>query len=56
MFEPDAKLPANPDAHALTLGKGGSKIVSINAQTIKVACSNCNLRELCMPLGLSATE
>ncbi|QIL79082.1 fumarate/nitrate reduction transcriptional regulator Fnr [Diaphorobacter sp. HDW4A] len=22
-------------------------------QTIKVACSNCNLRELCMPLGLS---
>ena len=22
-------------------------------QTIKVACSNCNLRELCMPLGLN---
>ena len=23
-----------------------------NLQTIKVACSNCNLRELCMPVGL----
>lgn len=23
---------------------------------IKVACSNCNLRELCMPVGLSPTE
>ncbi len=25
-------------------------------ETIKVACSNCNLRELCMPVGLSETE
>ncbi|MES2584723.1 MAG: fumarate/nitrate reduction transcriptional regulator Fnr [Pseudomonadota bacterium] len=25
-------------------------------QTIKIACSNCNLRELCMPVGLSPTE
>jgi CRP/FNR family transcriptional regulator len=24
--------------------------------TIKVACSNCNLRELCMPMGLSDAE
>jgi len=22
-------------------------------EVIKVACSNCNLRELCMPMGLS---
>ena len=28
----------------------------MNPQTIKVACSNCNLRELCMPLGLSQEE
>ena len=28
----------------------------MNLQTIKVACSNCNLRELCMPLGLSPAE
>jgi CRP/FNR family transcriptional regulator len=25
-------------------------------QTIKVACSNCNLRELCMPVGLSPSD
>ena len=28
----------------------------MNPDTIKVACSNCNLRELCMPIGLSAEE
>lgn len=28
----------------------------LSAQTIKVACSNCNLRELCMPMGLSESE
>jgi len=25
----------------------------MNPQAIKVACSNCNLRELCMPVGLT---
>jgi CRP/FNR family transcriptional regulator len=28
----------------------------MNPQTIKVACSNCNLRELCLPMGLSPEE
>jgi CRP/FNR family transcriptional regulator len=28
----------------------------MSSSTIKVACSNCNLRELCMPLGLSDSE
>ena len=28
----------------------------MNPQSIKVACSNCNLRELCMPLGLNAED
>ena len=28
----------------------------LNSNTIRVACSNCNLRELCMPLGLSPSE
>ncbi len=28
----------------------------MNLHTIKVACSNCNLRELCMPMGLSPQE
>lgn len=32
------------------------KIMHMNPQTIKVACSNCNLRELCMPMGLSLDE
>ena len=28
----------------------------LNSNAIRVACSNCNLRELCMPLGLSQDE
>ena len=28
----------------------------MNQHIIKVACSNCNLRELCMPMGLKAEE
>jgi CRP/FNR family transcriptional regulator len=28
----------------------------MNLQSIKVACSNCNLRELCLPVGLSSDE
>jgi len=56
MFQPDEKPSVNPDQPAVVPGKGASKVVSINAQTIKVACSNCNLRELCMPLGLSTSE
>ena len=28
----------------------------MNPSAIKVACSNCNLRELCMPMGLSEQE
>jgi CRP/FNR family transcriptional regulator len=31
-------------------------MLRMNLQTIKVACSNCNLRELCMPMGLSSDE
>ena len=32
------------------------KIHPVNPQALKVACSNCNLRELCMPMGLKAEE
>ncbi len=28
----------------------------MNPHSIKVACSNCNMRELCMPIGLSEHE
>lgn len=31
-------------------------MTSLNPQTFKVACSNCNLRELCMPVDLSAAD
>ena len=32
------------------------KIYWVNHDSIKVACSNCNVRELCMPIGLNAEE
>ena len=41
-----------PNTHTAIEPKG----VSVSARTIKVACSNCNLRELCMPMGLSESE
>jgi CRP/FNR family transcriptional regulator len=46
-----------PDApHASIAIHAVSPGMEMNSNAIKVACSNCNLRELCMPLGLSATE
>ena len=33
-----------------------SHLQAVNPQTMKVACSNCNLRELCMPVGVSRQE
>jgi CRP/FNR family transcriptional regulator, anaerobic regulatory protein len=33
-----------------------SLLLTMITQSIKVACSNCNLRELCMPLGLNDDE
>jgi CRP/FNR family transcriptional regulator len=33
-----------------------TKLTLVHAQSIKVACSNCNLRELCMPVGLNSAE
>ncbi len=46
-------VPAEPQAPD---SSGPTKVVPITPHTIKVACSNCNLRELCMPLGLSESE
>ncbi len=46
-------LNSTPSVHD---HKSVTSIVPINANTIRVACSNCNLRELCMPLGLSQQE
>lgn len=30
--------------------------VNVDKRLIKIACSNCNMRELCMPIGLDADE
>ena len=34
----------------------GRQPIGMAGQSIKIVCSNCNLRELCMPLGLTAIE
>ncbi len=52
MFIPVAD-PTKETAAAL---KGGAVPFNMKPQTIKIACSNCNLRELCMPLGLNTEE
>ncbi len=31
-------------------------VIPVRVDAVKAACSNCNLRELCLPLGLSSTE
>lgn len=52
-------LDVKPSASAVTWGAkpvSEAKILFMTPQSIKVACSNCNLRELCMPMGLSADE
>ena len=56
MFEHGPKAAIHGDPLAPAVVKSAHKVVAMNPQTIKVACSNCNLRELCMPLGLSPTE
>jgi CRP/FNR family transcriptional regulator len=56
MFDPESKSITCAEPQASTPVKPGVKVVAVNPQTIKVACSNCNLRELCMPLGLTSTE
>ena len=47
-----------PDGSALPHAglKAVTNIVPLDCSAIKVACSSCNLRELCMPLGLSNEE
>jgi len=53
MFEPTQALQNAPvSLQALNHGK----VIAISSSSIKVACSNCNLRELCMPVGLSKEE
>jgi CRP/FNR family transcriptional regulator len=55
MFDPSPKTLTAPPTGAAAPVRSAT-IVAINSHTIKVACSNCNLRELCMPLGLNREE
>ena len=50
------KAPTADAAHASIAIRTVSNVMEMNSTTIKVACSNCNLRELCMPLGLNPAE
>jgi len=58
----DATAPTTPKdtTKALSFGPHPRNTlpvaVRMNPQSIKVACSNCNLRELCMPVGLQEEE
>ncbi|MDI9334961.1 MAG: fumarate/nitrate reduction transcriptional regulator Fnr [Cytophagales bacterium] len=36
--------------------RSGRRIERMKTETFKVACSNCNLRELCLPIGLSEKD
>ena len=53
MFDLTAPVTKAAEAHATI---GIALATPLTPQTIKIACSNCNLRELCMPLGLSPSE
>lgn len=56
MFDKTAKSNLHIEARAPIMMEAVSNVVEMHPHAIKVACSNCNLRELCMPLGLSAAE
>ena len=52
---------ADPEPHSAPAGHARAtmrmeKVVPIKAEAFKVACSSCNLRELCLPVGLSRPE
>jgi CRP/FNR family transcriptional regulator len=53
---PASPLPKSPEIRMPAAMKDGVKTVGTAAHAIKIACSNCNLRELCMPVGLSPAE
>lgn len=46
-------VPAPTDEASDIPTEAGQVPIHMTPQTIKVACSNCNLRELCMPVGLT---
>ncbi len=45
-----------PHASGAVLSKLSATGATLDKHFIKTACSNCNMRELCMPIGLDAEE
>jgi CRP/FNR family transcriptional regulator len=56
MFDQATKHNQTTHTHMPIAINPVSESVEMHPHAIKVACSNCNLRELCMPLGLSHEE
>lgn len=49
-------IPTNLEPVTVCLEGEITSWQNMNPQTIKVACSNCNLRELCMPIGFNQND
>ena len=49
-------IVTNINAKTVCLEDEATLWQNMNPETIKVACSNCNLRELCMPIGLNIDD
>ncbi len=56
MLDHPTKTATNPNCTAQLPAKTDTKVVSMGSPAIRIACSNCNLRELCMPVDLSPDE
>ncbi len=56
MLHSTAIEPVHPELGKALAHNQVTPIVPLNSKAMKVACSSCNLRELCMPLGLSHEE
>ena len=56
MLQPNATDPASADRKTITIASVQQCTRPIKMDAFKVACSSCNLRELCLPVGLSGTD
>jgi CRP/FNR family transcriptional regulator len=56
-FEPMGVVDSNQlVASGIEVAVQESSCTAVNLAKLRLACSNCNLRELCLPLGLSTDE
>ncbi len=51
-------MPSSPPAETLgpSVASRAIKVVPIRPAALKIACSSCNLRELCLPVGLAPPD